>query len=119
MLKGAALSPAPGTNANYVKLHTDVGDPGSAGTANASSVTARVQVTFGTASGGSLASSGTAPSWPSWAGSTENIKFISVWDASTAGNFLYSAQLTTTKTVTAGDTFTLSSLSVSLSPVAA
>jgi hypothetical protein len=44
---------------------------------------------------------------------------VSLWDASTAGNFLGSAALTASKAVANSDTLTLSSLSVSLSPIAA
>lgn len=102
----------------FVKLHT--GDPGSAGTANASSVTTRPAVTFAAASGGSCSMTGTAPSWPSWAGTNgEVVTDISVHDANSAGNFQYSAQLAASKTVNTGDTLTLATLTVSLAPLAA
>lgn len=101
----------------YVKLHT--GDPGSAGTSNASSVTTRPEVTFSAASAGSMASSNT-PSWTSWAGSDgEEVTHISVWDASTSGNFLLSAALSASKTVNTGDTLNLTSLTIALTPIAA
>lgn len=112
----AIASTAPA--ANYVKLHTNVGDPGSAGTSNASANTTRVAVTFSAAASGACASSNT-PSWASWASGNETLAYISVWDAATAGTFLYSAALTTAKAITNGDTFTLSSLNVSLAPLAA
>jgi len=39
------------------------------------------------------------------------ITHVSVWwDAATAGNFLYSAQLTASKTINTGDTLNLTSL---------
>jgi hypothetical protein len=41
-----------------------------------------------------------------------------VWDDISAGNFLYSFALTTPKTVNTGDNVTLSSHSVSLTPLA-
>jgi len=106
--------------ANYVQLHTDVGEPGAAGTSNVctGSGATRVVITFSASSSGAVAASAT-PSWAAWTGGSVNIKYISVWSAITAGNFLYSAQLTTTKAITNGDTFTLSSLSVSLGPLAA
>lgn len=106
---------------SFVKLHTSAGDPGAAGANNASSVTTRMAATWGTAaSAGSVSITGTAPTWTNWAGtSPETLGFVSVWDAVTAGAFLYSAALTANKTVTTGDTFTLSSLTVSLSPIAA
>lgn len=114
MLAGTAFT-APTTTA--VKLHT--GDPGAAATTAASSVTTRFAITWSAASAGAKAMSGTL-SWTSWAGtSPETLSHISVWDSTTAGNFLFSAALTTSKTVTTGDTFTLSSLSFSLSPLAA
>lgn len=110
----ATASTAPA--ANYVKLHT--ADPGASGATAASANTTRVAVTFSAASSGSCASSNT-PSWASWASGSETLSHISIFDASTAGTFLYSAALTTSKSITNGDTFTLSSLSVSLSPLAA
>jgi hypothetical protein len=119
MCRGDALSPDVGPNANYVQLHTNAGDPGAAGTANVAGVTTRVQQNFSVAASGTINSTGTAPSWASWAGGSQTLAHISVWDATTAGNFLYSATLTTAKAITNGDTFTLSSLSVALAPIAA
>lgn len=101
----------------YVKLHT--GDPGSAGTSNASSVTTRPEVTFSAASAGSMASSNT-PSWATWAGSDgEEVTHVSVWDNATAGNFLLSAALSASKTVNTGDTLNLTALTIALTPIAA
>lgn len=111
----AVASTAPA--GNFVKLHT--ADPGASGATAASSVTTRPSVTFNAASGGAVSASNT-PTWASWAGtSPETVTHISVWDASTAGTFLYSVALTASKTVQTGDTLTLSSLSVSLAPLAA
>jgi hypothetical protein len=88
MLGGTAYT-AP--SATYVQLHT--GDPGSAGTSNVSSVTTREAVTWGSPSAGSISASNT-PTWSSWAGTNgEIVTDISVWDASTSGNFLFSAPL--------------------------
>lgn len=100
----------------YVKLH--VGDPGSAGTANASAETTRKLVAWSAASGGSKAMSGTL-SWASWAAGAETISHISLWDASTAGNFLWSGALSSSKSVTNNDTLNITSLTVSVSPLAA
>jgi hypothetical protein len=50
---------------------------------------------------------------------TETISHISVWDASSAGNFLFSAALTTPKSVNNGDTLNLTTLGFSLTPQAA
>jgi hypothetical protein len=101
--------------ANYVKLHT--GDPGSAGTANASAVTTRSLATSAASSGGSRSLTGTLPTWSMTA--TETITHISIWDASTAGNFLHSIALTTSKSVVNGDTLTLATLTESVAPLAA
>ncbi len=101
--------------ATWVKLHT--GDPGAAGTANASAVTTRSQLTLAAASGGAVALTSTQPSWSMTTG--ETVSYISVWDNNTAGNFLWSAQLTIPKTVANGDTLTLTSCGLSLSPLAA
>jgi hypothetical protein len=101
--------------ANYVQLHT--GDPGSAGTANVSAVTTRSLATSAASSGGSRSLTGTLPSWSMTA--TETITHISVWSASTSGTFLHSIALTTSKSVVSGDTLTLATLAVSVSPLAA
>jgi hypothetical protein len=102
--------------ANYVKLHT--ADPG-ASAANAASANAtRVAVTFGASASGVVTSSNT-PSWATWAAGNETITHISVWDASTAGTFLYSVALTVSKAVTNGDTLNLTSLTAALTPLAA
>lgn len=114
MLGGTAFT-APTTTA--VKLHT--GDPGAAGASNASSVTTRPAVTWAAASAGSKASNNT-PSWANWAGTNgEVVTHISVWDATTAGNFLFSAALTASKTVNTSDTLNLTSLTFAFTPIAA
>lgn len=99
----------------YVKLH--LGDPGANGTANSSVVVTRSQVTFAAAASGAIALTGTNPSWSMTA--TESISHISIWDASTAGNFLWSAALSVTKSVQSGDTLTLTSCGLSLGALAA
>lgn len=113
MLSGTAFTAPANT---FVKLHT--ADPGAAGATAASANTTRPQLTWAAASAGSKAISASA-SWASWAAGTETLTHISVWDASTAGNFLFSVALTTAKTVTNGDTFTLTALSFALTPIAA
>lgn len=99
----------------YVKLHT--GDPGSAGSANASTVTTRYQATFSAAASGSMALSSMGGTWSMTA--TETISHISLWDNSTAGNFLWSVALTASKSVVSGDTLSLSTLTLALTPIAA
>lgn len=112
LLRGVAFT-AP--TSLYVKLHT--GDPGASGTANPSGNTTRVALTFSAASGGTVALTGTPPSWTMT--TSETLTHISVWDASTSGNFLWSVALSSSKTVTNSDTFTLTACGISLSPVAA
>ena len=113
MLAGTAFT-AP-TNV-YVKLHT--GDPGAAGTSNASAETPRKQITWSAAASGSKSMSGTL-SWTSWAAGTETISHISIWDNSTAGNVLWSGQLSSNKTVNNGDTLNITSLTAALTPLMA
>ncbi|AHH20875.1 putative bacteriophage protein [Nocardia nova SH22a] len=99
----------------YVKLHT--GDPGSAGTSSPSAVTTRAAATFAAAASGAIALTGTNPQFSMSA--TESITHVTVWDAATSGNFLWSAQLSASKSVVNGDTLTLTSLAFSLTPLAA
>lgn len=114
MLGGTAFT-APATTA--VKLHT--GDPGSAGTSNASANTTRPALTWSAASGGSKAITATLPQWAAWAAGSETISHISVWDSTTAGNFLFSAALSASKPMTNGDTLNLTVLTISFMPLAA
>lgn len=115
MLRAVASTAPAGT---FAKLH--IGDPGAAATANASSVTTRPAVTFSASSAGSCALAATFPAWASWAGtSPETVTHFSIWDASSAGTFLCSLALTTSRTVQTGDTLTWSSGSISLTPLAA
>lgn len=94
----------------YYKLHT--GDPGAAGTSNAATETTRKQATFGSAASG-VSTTTADMTWTSVAG-TETYSHVSAWDASTAGNFLFSDDLAASKSVTAGDTFTLPAGSVTV-----
>lgn len=98
----------------FLKLHT--GDPGSAGTSNASAVTTRNAVTFNAASAGSMTLSSLSGFSMT---TTETITHISLWDASSSGNFLQSAALTASKNVTNGDTLSLTTLTLSYTPIAA
>lgn len=99
----------------YVKLHT--ADPGSAGATAASAVTTRYACTFSASSAGSMALTSMGGTWSMTA--TETISHISLWDASTAGNFLWSVALTASKSVVSGDTLSLTSLTLAFSPIAA
>ncbi|MGI5216244.1 phage tail fiber protein [Nocardia sp. CA-290969] len=99
-LRGVAPPPVAGI---WAKLH--IGDPGANGTAQASAVTTRVQVTLNAASGGSMTLSSVSGSWSMTA--TENITHISLHDDPTAGNFLASGVLDNPRPVASGDTLTL------------
>lgn len=98
----------------FCKLHT--GDPGASAANNASAVTTRNAVTWSAASGGSMALSSLG-SYSMTA--SETISHISLWDASSAGNFLQSAALTSSVPVINGSTLTFSSLTLSFTPIAA
>jgi hypothetical protein len=94
----------------YVKLHT--GDPGEAATSNAATETTRKSAAWATASSGSIATSATLE-WTNVA-ATETITHWSLWDNSTAGNALWTGALSSSAAVTAGDTFQITSLTLSL-----
>jgi len=101
----------------YVKLHT--ADPGAAGaTAAAAGDTTRKQATMAAASGGSKAMTGTAGPWTN-GGTSETLADISLWTAASSGTFNGSAALTTSQAWVSTNTFTLSSLSVAITPIAA
>lgn len=102
----------------YVKLHT--GDPGEAGTANASAETDRKGITsnteWGPAGSGTVATTTNGDvTWTAWDAGAETISWISLWDDPTAGNCLWAIQLTAPRSVTNGDTFTIPAGDLSLS----
>jgi hypothetical protein len=99
----------------YVGLFTT--DPTDAGTGTevAGGSYARTAVTFGAPSNG-VATNNADVTFPTATGSWGTITHVGVHDASTTGNLLYHASLTTSKTVGSGDVFKISSgnLSVTL-----
>lgn len=99
----------------YVKLHT--GDPGAAGTTSPSAVTTRRQATMNAASGGQITLNTMSGNWAMTA--SETISHISVWNDPTAGNPLFTAALTVSRSVVNGDTVVLTSLTVSQTPLMA
>lgn len=105
-LRGTSLSVA----TVYLKLH--LGDPGEDGTANAAANTSRQLVTFSAAASGSMASSA-AVTWTN-VSTTETYTHWSAWDASTAGNCLWSGALSASASVAAGDTFQITTLTLTL-----
>jgi hypothetical protein len=94
----------------WIKLHT--GDPGEDATANNATNTSRQSVSFSAASGGSIVSSATV-TWTN-VSTTETYTHFSLWDDSTAGNPLWKGPLSSSASVTAGDTFQITSLTLSL-----
>ena len=110
---------SPGTSYNvaasvYAQLHTSAGSPGASAISNVSSVTTRPSLTFTAATTGVLNSS-SSPSWSSWAGTNgEVVRYVSFFDAASASNGLWWAQLSADKTINTGDTFTLTSCSLTI-----
>jgi len=94
----------------YVKLH--LGDPGEAATSNAAVEDERKSASWATAASGSIVTSGTIE-WTN-VSTTETYSHWSLWDDVSAGNALWSGALATTAAVTAGDTFQITSLTLTL-----
>ena len=107
-LTGRASWTAPSTV--YIKLHT--GDAGEAGTSNAAANTDRKSASWSAAASGSIATSATLE-WTN-VSTTETYSHWSAWDNSTAGNCLWTGALSASAAVTAGDTFQITSLTLSL-----
>lgn len=100
----------------WIKLHT--GDPGAAGANNAAGETTRKQATFSAWASGASSNSA-ALDWTS-VSTSETYTRYSAWDASVAGNFLFSGNLTA-NAVTAGDNFSIAiaALTANLTIIAA
>ena len=94
----------------YVKLHTS--DAGEAGTTAAATEATRKVAAWATAASGAIATSATLE-WTNVA-ATETYSHWSLWDASTAGNCLWTGALSSSAAVTAGDTFQITTLTLSL-----
>lgn len=88
----------------YIQLHT--GDPGSNGTANVATENTRQLATFGDAAESGAISNTDAITWTNLA-ATETLTHISLWSASTNGTFLGSDDLSASKNVNIGDTYTI------------
>lgn len=101
----------------WIKLHT--ADPGAAGaTAAAAGDTTRKQATMAAASGGSKASSASVGPWTN-GGTSETLSHLSFWTASTAGTFNASSTISTPQAWAATNTFTLTSVTIAITPIAA
>ena len=101
----------------YAKLH--VGDPGAAGANNAAAGdTTRKQATMAAAAGGSKSASASVGPWTN-GGATEALSHISLWTAAAAGTYNASAALTGGGSWASGYTCTLTTLTISITPIAA
>lgn len=102
---------------NYSQIHT--ADPGASGTTAVSAGdNTRKATGLAAASGGSRALTGTNPVWTN-GGTSETISHLSLHTASSAGTFVGSGALAASKAWASTDTLTLTSLTVSVTPVAA
>lgn len=88
----------------YIQLHT--GDPGAAGTSNVAGNATRKAVSFGAASAGAIANDAALEWSTGEVDTSEDYTHFTLWDASSAGNFLWSGTVTA-NAVTAGDEFTI------------
>ena len=96
----------------YIKLH--IGAPGETATANAAAETTRKVATWSAASVGTgTAALSATVTWTSVAAS-ETYSHFSLWDAATAGNALVVGALDSAVAVTAGGTFNLTALPVTV-----
>jgi len=101
----------------YVQLHT--GDPGAAGTTAVSVGDAtRKQASWNAAAGGSMALSSSPANWTN-GGTSETINYISLWDQSSSGNFLQSASVGSPQAWASTNTLTITTLTLSYTPIAA
>ena len=98
----------------WVQLHT--GDPGAAGTLNASQETTRKQAVMTTAASGAVSLSAD-DSWTPWTVGAENIRWVSLWSAATSGTHKGNGKLTTARSLDDGDTFTLSRLDIAITGI--
>jgi prophage tail gpP-like protein len=112
MIKATAYTAPVGS---YVKLHT--ANPGAAAATAASAVTTRQSITWTTSTVGQLVMTSAPTPWNMTTG--ETITDISLWSDIAAGNALWTVQLATPKTVASGDTLTLSTFTLGLTPIAA
>jgi len=100
----------------FVQLHT--ADPGASGTTAVSVGSAtRNAVVWNAASGGSMTLS-TLSAWTN-GGTSETLTHISIWSAASAGTFYWSGALSSSQAWVSTNTFTLTTLTLSFTPIAA
>lgn len=99
------------SSAVYTSLHTaDPGETGSSEVTGGSYV--RKSTTFSAASGGTTSNTAQLE-WTNMPAVT--VTHVGLWDALTAGNFLWSGSLTTSRTLGAGDTFRIAATDLDVS----
>lgn len=100
----------------FVQLHT--ADPGAAGTTSISvGTTTRNAITWNAPSGGQITLLSLAAFTNG--GTSETISHVSLWSASTAGTFLQSFALSASQPWVSTNTLTITTFTVSLTPIAA
>jgi hypothetical protein len=105
-----------GVSTPFIQLHT--GDPGASGTSNVSvGSTTRNAIVWSAASAGSMALSSLS-AWTN-GGTSETITHVSLWSASSAGTFYASYALSASQAWVSTNTLTISTFTLSLSPLAA
>lgn len=94
----------------YIKLH--LGDAGEDGLLNPAVEASRKSASFSAASAGAMVTSATI-TWTN-VSTTETYSHWSMWDAVTGGNCLWTGAFSSSAAVTAGDTFQITSLTLTL-----
>jgi len=105
----------------YAQLHT--ADPGAAGTTSvfANVATARSAITWSAAAANGAVQQIAISNTPTWTvnGAGGTVTHLALFDATSAGNFLWSMILGSSKAVVATDVLNLTSCTLSLTPIAA
>ena len=100
---GAAAYTAPATL--YVALHTANPDEDGSGAEVSTSGTGYVRQTVTFTTSGNTTSNDAAVEFPTATANYGTVSHVGVWDASTAGNLLAYAALSSSKTIETGDVF--------------
>ena len=98
----------------YVGLFTSTVTAGGSGTEVSGGSYARTSATFSASSSGATSNSANI-TFPTATASWGTVTYIGVYDASTAGNLLYFAPLTNSKTIDIGDVFQISTSNLTVS----
>ena len=98
----------------YVGLFTTTLTAGGSGTEVSGGSYARTSATFSASSSGATANSANIV-FPTATASWGTVTYMGIYDASTAGNLLYFAPLTNSKTIDIGDVFQISTSNLTVS----